>query len=79
MNNMEEVRCVTYSGDEKAIVRKGIEAIREVLFGRDNARKLSLLLALDWLMDPYFQQDISDMKEEIKKEMREASTEKVET
>ncbi len=76
---MEEVRCVTYSGDEKAIVRKGIEAIREVLFGRDNARKLSLLLALDWLMDPYFQQDISDMKEEIKKEMREASTEKVET
>ena len=79
MNNKEEVRCVTYSGDEKAIVRKGIEAIREVLFGRDNARKLSLLLALDWLMDPYFQQDISDMKEEIKKEMREASTEKVET
>ena len=76
---MEEVRCVTYSGDEKAIVRKGIEAIREVLFGRDNARKLSLLLALDWLKDPYFQQDISDMKEEIKKEMREASTEKVET
>ena len=76
---MEEVRCVTYSGDEKAIVRKGIEAIREVLFGRDNARKLSLLLALDWLMYPYFQQDISDMKEEIKKEMREASTEKVET
>ncbi len=31
LNNMEEVRCVTYSGDEKAIVRKGIEAIREVL------------------------------------------------
>ncbi len=30
-------------------------------------------------MAPYFQQDISDMKEEIKKEMREASTEKVET
>lgn len=63
---MGEVRCVTYSGDEKAIVRKGIEVIREVLLGRDNSRKLSLLLALDWFMDPYFQQDISDMKEALK-------------
>ena len=63
---MGEVRCVTYSGDEKAIVRKGIDAIREVLLGQDNARKLSLLLALDWFMDPYFQQDISGMKEDLK-------------
>lgn len=64
--SMGEVRCVTYSGDEKAIVRKGIGAIREVLLGQDNARKLSLLLALDWFMDPYFQQDISGIKEELK-------------
>ncbi|WP_251318110.1 hypothetical protein [Flintibacter muris] len=63
---MAEVRCITYSAEEKAIVRKGTGAIREVLLGPDNNRKLSLLFALDWFMDPYFQQDISDIKEDLK-------------
>lgn len=63
---MDGVRCVTYSDDDKAVVRQGIGAIREVLLGQDDGRKLSLLFALDWFMDPYFQQDISEIHDELK-------------
>lgn len=63
---MGEVRCVTYGDEEKAIIRKGIGAIRDVLLGPDREKKLSLLFALDWFMDPYFQQDTSDISNDLK-------------
>ena len=56
---------VSYSKHEKEIVRQGIDAIRSVLFGNDERAKLSLLLCLDWFMDPYYGQDISDIKDEL--------------
>ena len=56
---------VSYSKHEKEIVRQGFDAIRSVLFGNDERAKLSLLLCLDWFMDPYYGQDISDIKDEL--------------
>ena len=55
-----------YTEDERKLVREGgIPAIREVLFGSDNDKKRSLLLCLDWFMDPYYGQDISSFKDEL--------------
>lgn len=51
-------RYVTYSEKEKEIVKSGIAAIREVLMGENTDEKESLLLALDWFMDPYYKQNI---------------------
>lgn len=62
---MGESRFVSYSGDEKEIVRQGIGAIRSVLTGNDESAKLRLLLCLDWFMDPYYGQDISGIKDEL--------------
>lgn len=61
------VRFVTYSEEEIEIVRKGIDAIREVLMGSDIAKKRSLLFALDWFMDEYYKQDhyIADFRDEL--------------
>lgn len=61
------VRFVTYSDEEIEIVRKGIDAIREVLMGSDTAKKRSLLFALDWFMDEYYKQDhyIADFRDEL--------------
>ena len=64
-SNMGESRFVSYSGKEKEIVRQGIDAIRCVLTGDDDYAKQSLLLCLDWFMDPYYGQDISDIRDEL--------------
>lgn len=58
---------ITYSKQEKEIVKQGITAIQNVLMGADVNAKRSLLLALDWYMDPYYKQDnyISDFREEL--------------
>lgn len=56
---------VTYGKREKKTVESGITAIREVLMGDDTDKKRSLLLALDWYMDPYYKQDISDIHDEL--------------
>lgn len=58
---------ITYSKQEKEIVKQGITAIQNVLMGDDVNAKRSLLLALDWYMDPYYKQDnyISDFREEL--------------
>lgn len=63
---MAAVTFTSYGGNEKDVVRRGITAIREVLLGNDNGRKRSLLLALDWFMDPYYRQDISAIRDELK-------------
>lgn len=58
---------VSYGETEIEIVKKGIAAIREVLMGGNTEKKLSLLLALDWFMDPYYKQDIyiADIRDEL--------------
>lgn len=62
---MSKSSFVSYTGKEKDIVRQGISAIREVLKGTDISAKRSLLLCLDWFMDPYYQQDISYMRDKL--------------
>lgn len=37
-------------------------AVRSVLSGTDTEAKRRLLFYLDWYMDPYYKQDISDKK-----------------
>lgn len=61
------VRMVTYGKQEKETVKQGIAAIQKVLMGDDDDAKKSLLLALDWFMDPYYKQDeyIAEYREEL--------------
>lgn len=61
------VGFISYSDKEREIVRKGVDAIREVLMGSDSGKKKSLLLALDWFMDPYYKQDhyIAEFRDEL--------------
>ena len=62
---MRKYSYVEYSENDRELVRKGIDGIRKVLLGTDTARKLSILLCLDWFMDPYYGQDISNIHEEL--------------
>lgn len=62
---MGKSRCVTYTENDKEIVREGITSIQKVLLGEDMDKKRSLLLCLDWYMDPYYGQDISDFEDEL--------------
>ncbi|MDE7225179.1 MAG: hypothetical protein K2O34_15540 [Acetatifactor sp.] len=52
------VSCISYGGNERGIVKEGIVAIQKVLMGDNVDEKRSLLLALDWFMDPYYGQDV---------------------
>lgn len=63
----DHVSFISYSEKERVIVRKGIDAIREVLMGSDTGKKRSLLFALDWFMDPYYKQNhyIVDFHDEL--------------
>lgn len=60
---MERSGFISYGKSEKEIVRMGLPAIRAVLLGPDAGAKRRLLLALDWFMDPYYQQDILDIRD----------------
>ena len=62
---MENFRHVEYTESDREIVRKGITEITRVLMGTDTERKLSMLLCLDWFMDPYYGQDISAFHDEL--------------
>lgn len=62
---MENFRHVEYTEIDREIVRKGITEIARVLMGTDTERKLSMLLCLDWFMDPYYGQDISTFHDEL--------------
>lgn len=67
MDTEYDVGFISYGKSEIEIVKKGIHAIREVLTGNDTNRKRSLLLALDWFMDPYYKQEhyIADFLSEL--------------
>lgn len=62
---MKNFRYVQYTENDREIVRKGITEISKVLMGTDANRKLSMLLCLDWFMDPYYGQDISSLHDEL--------------
>lgn len=62
---MENFRHVEYTENDREIVRKGITEIERVLMGTDIERKQSMLLCLDWFMDPYYGQDISTFRDEL--------------
>ena len=62
---MDNFRYVEYTESDREIVRKGITEISKVLMGKDTDRKLSMLLCLDWFMDPYYGQDISAFHDEL--------------
>ncbi|MDO5156544.1 MAG: hypothetical protein Q4D51_11325 [Eubacteriales bacterium] len=62
---MENFRHVEYTENDREIVRKGITEIARVLLGTDTEKKLSMLLCLDWFMDPYYGQDISTFHDEL--------------
>ena len=62
---MPKNRLVTYTEDDRAIVRAGIKGVREILMGDDMDRKRSMLFCLDYFMDPYYGQDISAIKDEL--------------
>ena len=49
---------VTYSEDEREIVRSGIESIDTVLFSDDKDRMRRLLFCLDMYLDPYYGYDL---------------------
>ena len=46
---------VYYDDSHQKIVESGISAIKNVLFGNDTAEIKSLLLCLDFYLDPYYQ------------------------
>ena len=56
---------VTYTDEDKAIVRRGISAIREVLMGADAGRKRRIMFCLEYFMDPYYGEDISQIHDEL--------------
>ena len=60
-----------YSDEERNIVRAGISAVRAVLFGADVEAVRRLLYCLDWFMDPYYQNDLGDMAQPLKKALQE--------
>ena len=47
-------RTVYYEARHKAVAKGGLEGIAAVLRGDDEAEKASLLLCLDYYLDPYY-------------------------
>ena len=62
---VKPISYISYGENEKKVIKAGIVEIRKVLMGNDKNKKRSLLFALDWFMDPYFKQDISDIHNEL--------------
>ena len=55
-----------YGDKEREIVKLGIKEIEKVLFGKDENVKSRLLFYLDWYMDPYYKQDLTELLEPLK-------------
>ena len=47
-------KLIAYTEQERETVRSGFAAVKAVLTGSDSEQKRSLLLCLDWFMDPYY-------------------------
>ena len=61
-----------YGTAEKELVQQGIEAIRSVLHGKDSNAKRRLLFYLDQYLDPYYQNDLTELHEPLKGLLQEA-------
>lgn len=55
-----------YTEREVQCLKEGMGAVRSVLSGTDTEAKRRLLFYLDWYVDPYYRQDISDIKNDLK-------------
>lgn len=53
------MKIVTYSDDERDIIKGGITAIRRVLTGNDTESKERLLFCLDYYLDPFYGHPLS--------------------
>ena len=55
-----------YTEREVQCLKEAMGAVRSVLSGTDTEAKRRLLFYLDWYMDPYYKQDISGIKKDLK-------------
>ena len=55
----------------QALVKQGIEAIQTVLLGKDSNAKRRLLFYLDQYLDPFYQNDLSELNEPLKALLQE--------
>ena len=55
-----------YTEREVQCLKEGMGAVRSVLSGTETEAKRRLLFYLDWYMDPYYKQDISGIKNDLK-------------
>ncbi len=62
-----------YGTEEKELVKHGMEAIRTVLHGKDSNAKRRLLFYLDHYLDPFYQNDLSELYEPLKKLLQEVT------
>ena len=62
-----------YGTAEKELVQQGIEAIRSVLHGKDSNAKRRLLFYLDQYLDPYYQNDLTELYEPLKGLLQEVT------
>ena len=62
-----------YGTKEKELVPQGIKAIRTVLCGKDSSAKHRLLFYLDRYLDPFYQNDLTELHEPLKKLLQEVT------
>ncbi|MBQ6487830.1 MAG: hypothetical protein IJI75_01260 [Solobacterium sp.] len=60
-----------YGTEEKDLVKHGIEAIRTILCGNNCNAKRRLLFYLDKYLDPYYQNDLSELYKPLKELLQE--------
>ena len=62
-----------YTEREVQCLKEGMGAVRSVLSGTDTEAKRRLLFYLDWYMDPYYKQDISGIKKDLKEMLKKVA------
>ena len=60
-----------YGTEEKELVKRGIEAIRTVLYGKNTSAKRRLLFCLDQYLDPFYQNDLTELYDPLKELFQE--------
>lgn len=60
-----------YGTEEKELVKQGMEAIRTVLRGNDSNAKRRLLFYLDQYLDPFYQNDLTELNKPLKELLQE--------
>lgn len=63
-----------YGPEEAELVKQGIEAIRAVLQGKDSHAKRRLLFYLDQYLDPFYQNDLTELNGPLKELLQEITT-----